>query len=229
MSIVQINPFRPSPCHSATETRSFRFSVKIFGRSDLARAPDKLFQWSLNPLSAALAISKYRSKTSDIKLMCRCVLNTANALSYHFHHLCVETTWLRRTLLLLIKRTSNLTHQLLHTYLYILPLSFSQHIRLPSCALHPRPVPSKPTDIHLPRTATTDNGRSLYSYSTPAHTDTRHPITALNSQASRSIARHQEVFVACLRSYTVEEPNIPVKWEDNPVLISYTLAQQFRG
>jgi hypothetical protein len=59
--------------------------------------------------------------------------------------------------------------------------------------------------------------------------DTRHPITALNPKASRSIARHQEVVVACLRSCIVEEPNIPVNWEDNPVPISYTLAQQFRG
>jgi len=103
-----------------------------------------------------------------------------------FHHLCVETTWRRRTLLLLIRRTSNLPHDLLPIYLYILPLSLLHHIRLPSCALHPRPVPSKPTGIHLPRNATTDNGRSQYP--TPAHTDTHHPITALNSQASRSIA-----------------------------------------
>jgi len=81
---LQINPFRLSPSHSATETRSFRFSVRIvFGRSAFAGAPDKLFHWGLNPISAALAISKYSSKTSDISLMCRCVLNTANAVLYH--------------------------------------------------------------------------------------------------------------------------------------------------
>jgi hypothetical protein len=36
LSIVQINPFRPSPSHSAVESQSLRFSVKIFSRSTLA-------------------------------------------------------------------------------------------------------------------------------------------------------------------------------------------------
>ena len=36
LSVVQINPFRPSPSHSATQSQSFRFSVKIFSRSALA-------------------------------------------------------------------------------------------------------------------------------------------------------------------------------------------------
>ena len=94
-------------------------------------------------------------------------------------------------------------------------------------------LPSQQTFTYLLMPLSTGNGRSQCS--TPAHpfglmrVDTRHPLMALNPQASRSIARHQEVFVACLRSWTVEEPNIPVNWEDNPVLISYTLAQQFRG
>jgi len=35
MSIVQINPFIPSPSHSTTENQSFRFSVKIYGLSAL--------------------------------------------------------------------------------------------------------------------------------------------------------------------------------------------------
>ena len=150
-----------------------------------------------------------------------------------FHHFCVEKKWRRRILLSLIRHTSNPTHELLPIYLYILPLSLSQHIRLPSSALRPRIVPSKPTVIHLPLNATTDSGRPQCSK--PAHifgqtrVDTRHPIMALNPQASRSIARHREVDVACLRSCTVEEPNIPVKWEDIPVPISYTLAQYFRG
>jgi len=55
--------------------------------------------------------------------------------------------------------------------------------------------------------------------------DARHPIIALNPQESRSMARHQEVVVACLRSCTVEEPNIPVYWENIPVPISYTLTE----
>ena len=59
--------------------------------------------------------------------------------------------------------------------------------------------------------------------------DTRHPKMALNLHASHSIARYQEVVMACLRSCTFEEPNIPVNWKDNPVPISYTLAQQFWG
>jgi hypothetical protein len=33
LAVVQINPLRTNPSHSATETRSFRFSVKIFSRS----------------------------------------------------------------------------------------------------------------------------------------------------------------------------------------------------
>ena len=36
---AQINPFRPRPNHSATQNQSFRFSVKIFRRSTLARGP----------------------------------------------------------------------------------------------------------------------------------------------------------------------------------------------
>ena len=58
-------------------------SVKIFGRSALDGEPDKLFHWGLNPVSAALAINEYSSKTSDTSLMCKCVLNTAHAVSYH--------------------------------------------------------------------------------------------------------------------------------------------------
>jgi hypothetical protein len=43
LSIVQINPFTPSPSHSATDSQSFRFIVKIFSRSALARGPEKNF------------------------------------------------------------------------------------------------------------------------------------------------------------------------------------------
>jgi hypothetical protein len=70
---------------------------------------------------------------------------------------------------------------------------------------------------------------AVFNTSTHIRTNTRHPIMALNPQASRSIARHREVDVTCLRSCTVEKPNIPVKWEDIPVPISNTLAQHFRG
>jgi hypothetical protein len=38
LSTVQINPFRPSPSYSATESQSFRFTIKIFSRSTLAGA-----------------------------------------------------------------------------------------------------------------------------------------------------------------------------------------------
>jgi hypothetical protein len=37
LSIVQINPFRPSPSRSATDSQSFRFSVKMFSRPTLAK------------------------------------------------------------------------------------------------------------------------------------------------------------------------------------------------
>ena len=43
MSTVKINPLRPSPSHSATESQSFRFSVQIFRRSALAGGPDTFF------------------------------------------------------------------------------------------------------------------------------------------------------------------------------------------
>jgi hypothetical protein len=148
LSIVQINPFRPSPSHSATETRSFRFSVKIFGRSALAGAPDKLFHWGLNPISAALDISKYSSKTSDISLMWKCELNTATAASYRsFITFCVETTWRRQALLLLIRRTANLTHELLPIYL-LHSTAFATHPLTVEC-----PTPSSSSfqaDRHSP-------------------------------------------------------------------------------
>ena len=41
LSIVQINPFRPNTSNSATESRSFRFTVKSFSRSALVRWPEK--------------------------------------------------------------------------------------------------------------------------------------------------------------------------------------------
>ena len=40
---LQINPYRPSPSHSATESQSFRFSVNIFGRSAPAGGPKHFF------------------------------------------------------------------------------------------------------------------------------------------------------------------------------------------
>jgi hypothetical protein len=42
LSTVQINPFRQSPSHSATERQSFRFSVKICSRSALAGGSEKV-------------------------------------------------------------------------------------------------------------------------------------------------------------------------------------------
>jgi hypothetical protein len=60
LSIVQINPFRPSPSHSATESQSFRFGVKIFRRSALVGRPKKIFfHQGPSPLSVAL----YRLRT----------------------------------------------------------------------------------------------------------------------------------------------------------------------
>jgi hypothetical protein len=40
LSIVQIDPFRPTPSHSATGGQSFQFSVRIFSRSAIARGPE---------------------------------------------------------------------------------------------------------------------------------------------------------------------------------------------
>jgi hypothetical protein len=46
--------------------------------------PRKCFQGGPHPLSAALAVSKYGSKTFNISLMCKYVINTVNTESYHF-------------------------------------------------------------------------------------------------------------------------------------------------
>jgi hypothetical protein len=53
LSIVQINPFRPRPSHSATESQSFRFSVKILSRSAVAARPEESFHQVSKPLAAA--------------------------------------------------------------------------------------------------------------------------------------------------------------------------------
>ena len=49
LSIVQINPFRPSPNHSATKSQSFTFSVNIFRGPTLAGAPEKIFSQRPEP------------------------------------------------------------------------------------------------------------------------------------------------------------------------------------
>jgi hypothetical protein len=55
LSTVQINPFRPSPSHSVTDSQSFRFSVKIFSRSALiGGGGGHFFHRDPNQLSAAL-------------------------------------------------------------------------------------------------------------------------------------------------------------------------------
>ena len=43
MSIVQTNLFRPSSSHSAVESYSFQFTVKIFSQSALAWEPENIF------------------------------------------------------------------------------------------------------------------------------------------------------------------------------------------
>jgi len=51
---VQINPFRLSPSHSATDGQSTRLGVKLSGRSALADGPKHLLHLCLNTLSAAI-------------------------------------------------------------------------------------------------------------------------------------------------------------------------------
>jgi hypothetical protein len=46
----------PSHSHSATESQSFCFSVKIISQSALGGRPENLFHRAPNPLSAALII-----------------------------------------------------------------------------------------------------------------------------------------------------------------------------
>jgi hypothetical protein len=57
LSTVQINPFRPSPSHSATDSQPFRLILKIFSRSalDLGGGPKFFSHWGPNPLSAGLS------------------------------------------------------------------------------------------------------------------------------------------------------------------------------
>jgi len=52
--IVQINRFRPGPSQSVTDSRSFRFSVKIFGQFDTAGRPKNFFHRCPNPISVEL-------------------------------------------------------------------------------------------------------------------------------------------------------------------------------
>jgi len=56
LSIVQINPFSPSPSHSTTASQSFRYIAKIFSRFGLAggRGRGNFFHRSPDPLSVAM-------------------------------------------------------------------------------------------------------------------------------------------------------------------------------
>ena len=49
LSIVRINPSRPSPSHSATDSQSSLFGVKIFSRSALVGRGEKMFPPGLQP------------------------------------------------------------------------------------------------------------------------------------------------------------------------------------
>jgi hypothetical protein len=57
LSTAQINPRRPNPSHSATDSLSFPLSVEIFNRPALAWGPKIFFHPAPNPLSAALGVS----------------------------------------------------------------------------------------------------------------------------------------------------------------------------
>jgi hypothetical protein len=59
LSIVQINPFRPRPSHSAAKNQFLRFCVKIFSRSVLAGGRAILFPLGPNTLSAALNVARH--------------------------------------------------------------------------------------------------------------------------------------------------------------------------
>ena len=68
---VQINPFRPNPCHSVTESQSFWFSLKIFNWSTLAMGTQNFFigtqtssQW---PWVKALLKSCYPASCMHVK------------------------------------------------------------------------------------------------------------------------------------------------------------------
>jgi hypothetical protein len=66
LSIVQTDPLRPKPIHSATESQSLRLCIEIFSRSALVgEGRKKFFQLVSNPLSEVLMqIEKLNSKPS---------------------------------------------------------------------------------------------------------------------------------------------------------------------
>jgi hypothetical protein len=49
MSIVQLNPYRPRPSHFATESQSYRFSVKIVAGPPLLGGPKFFFFTEAEP------------------------------------------------------------------------------------------------------------------------------------------------------------------------------------
>jgi hypothetical protein len=62
---LQISPLRPSPSYSATESKSFRFSVKGFR---LARGPEKFFSLGPNQVLAALLWKAKRGSVTPVAL-----------------------------------------------------------------------------------------------------------------------------------------------------------------
>ena len=69
LSIVQINPFSPSPSQSGTVSKSFRFSVKIFSWSALSGWPEiNVFKGGPNLLSAALCTDVIIICSSEARL-----------------------------------------------------------------------------------------------------------------------------------------------------------------
>ena len=67
LSIVQINPFRPSPSHPANESQPFRLSVEIFSRFALAKEPEKVFHRGPNPLLSALKLKNETVRKAETR------------------------------------------------------------------------------------------------------------------------------------------------------------------
>jgi hypothetical protein len=81
ISVVQINPFRPPPSHSANDSQFSTFDVKIFSRSALAGRPKQILHLCLNPLSAAVSMFRAVSEVSVYS-------SHRSIVSYNNIHIC---------------------------------------------------------------------------------------------------------------------------------------------
>jgi hypothetical protein len=85
LSTVQINPFRPTPSHSATRGQSFRFSVRIFSRSAIARGPEIISSPGPEPpLGGPDDFADYYEYISAFSTVVKALYNDLKYLNFFF-------------------------------------------------------------------------------------------------------------------------------------------------